>query len=89
MFCCFFVLQLHLANDNAARVRVCALHTLNACLSMVKEVPRSDANVFPEYVLPLIAGLATDSSVVVRVAYAQNICEFKSNFQRLLNGFVN
>lgn len=68
-----------MANDQSARVRVFALHTLTACLEMVKDVPRSDANVFPEYVLPLIAPLASDASVVVRVAYAQNIC--KRNIQ--------
>lgn len=70
-----FSFQLHLANDQVPRVRVCALHTLTACLCLVKDLPRSDANVFPEYVLPMIAPLATDSAVVVRVAYAQNICE--------------
>lgn len=62
-----------MANDSAQRVRVNALHTLTTCLCLVKELPRSDANVFPEYVLPSIAPLATDSSVMVRVAYAKNI----------------
>lgn len=68
-----FVFQLHLANDPAARVRVCALDTLTSCLCLVKDLPRNDANIFPEYVLPSIAPLATDSSVVVRIAYARNV----------------
>lgn len=56
-----------------ARVRVNSLNTLTACLRMVNELPRSDANVFPEYVLPSIASMANDQAVVVRVAYAKNI----------------
>lgn len=71
------IFQLHLTNDAAQRVRVNALHTLTICLCLVKELPRSDANVFPEYVLPSIAPLATDISVMVRVAYARNIGLFK------------
>lgn len=73
MFIGFIRFQLHLAQDPAARVRVCALDTLTACLCLVKDLPKSDANIFPEYVLPSIASLATDSAVVVRIAYARNI----------------
>lgn len=65
--------QLHLCNDPAARVRVSALDTLTMCLRLVKDPPRNDANIFPEYVLPSIAPLAIDSSVVVRIAYARNV----------------
>lgn len=36
-------------------------------------LPRSDANVFPEYVLPAISSLAGDQATIVRIAYAQNI----------------
>lgn len=61
-----------MTNDPSPRVRVCALDTLTSCLCLVKDLPRNDANIFPEYVLPSIAPLATDSSVVVRIAYARN-----------------
>ncbi|XP_053678461.1 phosphoinositide 3-kinase regulatory subunit 4 [Anopheles nili] len=64
---------LHLAQDPAPRVRVRALNTLTRCLRMVRKLPRSDANVFPEYILPSIAPLATDSSTIVRMTYARNI----------------
>uniref|UniRef100_A0A182JVS5 non-specific serine/threonine protein kinase n=1 Tax=Anopheles christyi TaxID=43041 RepID=A0A182JVS5_9DIPT len=64
---------LHLAQDAAPRVRVCSLNTLTRCLRMVRQLPRSDANVFPEYILPAIASLATDSSTFVRMTYARNI----------------
>ncbi|XP_065073829.1 phosphoinositide 3-kinase regulatory subunit 4 [Ochlerotatus camptorhynchus] len=64
---------LHLAQDTTPRVRVSALDTLTLCLGLVKNLSRSDANVFPDYILPAIAPLATDSSTMVRVAYAKNI----------------
>lgn len=77
----FFFLQLHLALDPAARVRVSALDTLTACLDLIKDLPRSDANIFPEYILPSIATLATDSAVVVRIAYARNIGKLQKRTQ--------
>ncbi|XP_052870427.1 phosphoinositide 3-kinase regulatory subunit 4-like [Anopheles cruzii] len=64
---------LNLAQDAEPRVRVSALNTLTACLQLVRHLPRSDANVFPEYILPAIAPLATDSSTYVRMTYAKNI----------------
>lgn len=69
--------QLHLCNDPAARVRVSALDTLTMCIRLVKDLPRNDANIFPEYVLPSIAPLAVDNSVVVRIAYARNVGKLK------------
>ncbi|XP_064549625.1 phosphoinositide 3-kinase regulatory subunit 4 isoform X1 [Drosophila montana] len=65
---------LNLAQKSTAKVQVQAIETLTACLSMVKDIPRSDANVFPEYILPYITDLASESSaVIVRVAFARNI----------------
>lgn len=40
---------------------------------MVTRIPRSDANVFPEYIFSELAPLATDPSTCVRAAYAKNI----------------
>lgn len=52
-----------------------AIDTLTNCLGMVKDIPLSDANVFPEYILPSITKLADceHSAVIVRVAFARNI----------------
>lgn len=61
---------LHLAGDTVPRVRAQALRTLNTCLALVHSLPRNDANVFPEYILPGIAHLAQDDATVVRLAYA-------------------
>lgn len=66
--------QLFLAQKSNAKVQVQAIETLTACLSMVKDIPRSDANVFPEYILPYITDLTSEpSAVIVRVAFARNI----------------
>ncbi|XP_017771764.1 PREDICTED: phosphoinositide 3-kinase regulatory subunit 4 [Nicrophorus vespilloides] len=59
--------------DVNSRVKVAAINTVTNCLKMVKKVPRSDANVFPEYVLPGLAPLASDRCSYVRAAYAKNI----------------
>lgn len=64
---------LHLTNDLYPKIRVKALNTLTNCLSFIKTLPRTDVNIFPEYILPSIAHLFDDSAVVVRVAYAKNI----------------
>jgi phosphoinositide-3-kinase, regulatory subunit 4 len=75
---------LHLTQDISANVRVAALDTLTSCLCLVKTLPRSDANIFPEYVLPSIASLACDPSTNVRVAYAQNIAKLAETAVRYL-----
>lgn len=49
------------------------------CIRLVKDLPRNDANIFPEYVLPSIAPLAMDNSVVVRIAYARNVGKLNMN----------
>lgn len=62
-----------LAHDQNARVKVSAINIMTRCLDLVKVIPRPDANVFPEYVLPGLAPLAVDPNTSVRAAYAQNI----------------
>lgn len=54
------------------------------CIRLVKDLPRNDANIFPEYVLPSIAPLAMDNSVVVRIAYARNVGKLNMNSPLLL-----
>ncbi|XP_036323773.1 phosphoinositide 3-kinase regulatory subunit 4 [Rhagoletis pomonella] len=67
---------LYLAQNSSAKVQVEAIETLTACLSMVRHIPLSDANVFPEYILPSIAKLSGEpSAVIVRVAFARNIAK--------------
>lgn len=64
---------LSLANDSNARVKIAAINIVTDCLELVKKVPRSDANIFPEYILTGLAPLAKDENTSVRVAYASKI----------------
>ena len=61
--------------DNFPAVRIAALKTLTSCIREVKHVPSSDANVFPEYILPSIVPLCHDKNEMVRSALARHIAE--------------
>lgn len=61
---------LHFCGDGVPRVRAQAVRTLARVLALVKEVPRNDVNIYPEYILPGIAHLAQDEATIVRMAYA-------------------
>ncbi|XP_033341541.2 vacuolar protein sorting 15 [Megalopta genalis] len=63
----------HLVHDPAPRVRVSAIHILTKCLHLVKSIPPTDVNIFPEYILPGLAHITQDEAVIVRAAYAENI----------------
>lgn len=45
---------MHMMSDGNSRVRSGALKLLAASLFPVRRLPRSDANVFSEYILPII-----------------------------------
>ena len=65
--------MLFLVNDSLPHGRAQALRILSHGLQLVHSVPRSDANIFPEYVLPSLSWLTQDQEVIVRIAYAKNI----------------
>ncbi|XP_068178962.1 phosphoinositide 3-kinase regulatory subunit 4 [Antennarius striatus] len=75
---------LHFCSDPAPRVRAQAVRTLARVLALVKEVPRNDVNIYPEYVLPGIAHLAQDDATIVRLAYAENIAHLAESALRFL-----
>ncbi|XP_067857085.1 phosphoinositide 3-kinase regulatory subunit 4 isoform X3 [Heptranchias perlo] len=75
---------LHFANDPIPRVRAEAVRTLTKVLALVKEVPRNDVNIYPEYILPGIAHLAQDEATLVRLAYAENIALLAETALRFL-----
>ncbi|XP_048405605.1 phosphoinositide 3-kinase regulatory subunit 4 isoform X2 [Stegostoma tigrinum] len=75
---------LHFANDLIPRVRAEAVRTLTKVLALVKEVPRNDVNIYPEYILPGIAHLAQDEATLVRLAYAENIALLAETALRFL-----
>ena len=61
--------MLFLVNDSIPQVIAQALKILSHCLQLVRNMSRSDANVFPEYVLPSLSLLTQDQEI----AYAKNI----------------
>ncbi|CAG2058256.1 unnamed protein product, partial [Timema podura] len=74
----------YLVHDPFPRVRVRAIQTLTKCLALVKNVPCSDANIFPEYVLPSLAPVVNDEVIIVRAAYAENIAQLAETALRFL-----
>ncbi|CAH1134866.1 unnamed protein product [Ceutorhynchus assimilis] len=75
----------YLAHDYNSRVKICAINTITKCLNLVQRLPRSDSNIFPEYILPELAQLATDTNACVRAAYARNI----SSLAEISLGFLD
>lgn len=75
---------LHFSNDSVPRVKAEAVRTLTKVLALVKEVPRNDINIYPEYILPGIAHLAQDEATIVRLAYAENIALLAETALRFL-----
>ncbi|KAG5888474.1 hypothetical protein JTB14_022104 [Gonioctena quinquepunctata] len=80
---------MYLAHDNSTRVKISAINTITKCLDLVSKIPRSDANIFPEYILPELAPLATDPNTCVRAAYAKNIATLAEIALRYLEQIQN
>lgn len=77
--------MLYLINDKYPRVRAAAVETLTACLTPIDTLPRSDANVFPEYILPNLMHVTLDTAVIVRMALAENIALLAETALRFLD----
>ncbi|CAH0696333.1 unnamed protein product [Spodoptera exigua] len=80
---------IQLSHDNIPRVRARAVWTCARALAAVRGLPQSDCNVFPEYILPELAPRATDPSVPVRIAYANNIARLAETAVRFLDQTQN
>jgi phosphoinositide-3-kinase regulatory subunit 4 len=76
---------IYLVHDPVPHVRVRAIHIVTSCLELVKSVPCSDANIFPEYVLPGLVAVTRDEAVVVRAAFAGNIARLAKTAMRYLD----
>ncbi|EDV23910.1 uncharacterized protein TRIADDRAFT_57612 [Trichoplax adhaerens] len=79
---CIRDLQVELLTDSQPRAKAAAIRTLTKCLSNVKYVPKSDVNIFLEYILHSLA--TNDKDVFVRVAYAENIAKLAETALRFL-----
>lgn len=76
--------MLSFASDQFPRVRVELLRVITHCLKDIKFVPRSDANIFPEYIFPSLTHLTQDPSPMVRAAYGENIAQLAETGLRVL-----
>ncbi|EDO39636.1 predicted protein [Nematostella vectensis] len=76
--------MLFLVNDPLPQVRAQGLKTLTQCLHLVRNIPRSDANIFPEYILPSLSWLTQDAEVIVRIAYAESIASLAETALKFL-----
>ncbi|KAJ3162439.1 Serine/threonine-protein kinase [Geranomyces michiganensis] len=62
-----------LVDDANSAVRSNAVKTVTQVLGMVESITAANGNIFPEYILPGLAGCATDADAFVRATYAQCI----------------
>ncbi|KAL9181694.1 hypothetical protein ACHAXT_012037 [Thalassiosira profunda] len=74
-----------LLQDPESIVRASGISVLASVLSLVTTFPPSDAMLFPRYVFKKVAHLITDSSLIVRVAFAQNIASLAESALRFLD----
>ncbi|XP_063965336.1 phosphoinositide 3-kinase regulatory subunit 4-like [Lytechinus pictus] len=75
---------LHFVRDPFPRVRAEAIRTITQTLILVKSVPRGDANIFPDYILPNLSNIAQDPIDMVRMVYAENIAVLAETALRFL-----
>ncbi|KAL0811870.1 hypothetical protein ABMA28_009292 [Loxostege sticticalis] len=80
---------IHLSHDSVSRVRAAAVCTAARCVALVRNLPKADCNVFPEYILPELAPRATDPAVPVRIAYANSIAKLAETAVRFLDQTQN
>ena len=71
--------------DSEAIIRALAITILTSVLSLVRTFPPSDAQLFPRYVFKKVAHLITDTSLIVRVAFARNIATLSETSLRFLD----
>jgi len=76
---------LHMLDDERPVVRAAALRALNAILQSCDALLPSDAKIFPKYICPALAGVATDTVEIVRVAFAECLAGFAESARRFID----
>jgi len=74
-----------LLQDPEPIMRASGISVLTSVLAMVTTFPPSDAMIFPRYVFKKVAHLITDASLIVRVAFAENIALLAETALRFLD----
>lgn len=75
---------LEILDDSSAAVRALALRTLTYLLSLVESFPLSDANIFPQYILPMMGSFPSDPDEMVRIAFAGCLPQLAETSRRFL-----
>ena len=82
---------LAMAKDSCPRVRAESINVLTATMAFVQEVPASDANVFTDYILPVLNKIASghgssvDKSVLVKLSIGSNLAPLSDVASRILS----
>jgi len=74
-----------LVHDQDALVRARVIATLTRTLSVIERFSPFDSQVFPQYIFKRIAHLMSDSSLVVRVAFAKHLAVIAETAHRFLD----
>eukprot|EP00903_Cladosiphon_okamuranus_P008555 g8210.t1 len=70
--------------DSVPVVRATAVRSLRALLGMVTSFPPSDSNIFLLYIFPALQRLPSDSSDLVRIAFAESLASLAETSRRFL-----
>ncbi|RWS10687.1 hypothetical protein B4U79_02231 [Dinothrombium tinctorium] len=71
-------------NDKSSTVRSETIESLTYALSCVKEIPPSNNNVFPDFILPSLCQIVNDKSVLVRISLASHLSTLAQTSLRFL-----
>ena len=64
--------------DPIAMIRAAAVEVLSDVLTMLEDLPTSDAKIFQEYIFPGLSMLPGDVEEIVRISYARNLLKLSS-----------
>ncbi len=71
--------------DRFALIRAAAIRGVTQVLRTVESLPLSDANLFPEYILPSLQHFVTDRAECVRLAFVDSLGPLATTSLRFLN----
>ncbi|KAH9515561.1 phosphoinositide-3-kinase, regulatory subunit 4 [Bulinus truncatus] len=77
--------MLYFAQDPLPEVRAETIRTVTACIRNLKSVPRNDANVFQDYIIPALSPLLSDEVLQVRLTFSENIAELADTAVKYLD----
>ncbi|XP_012944552.1 phosphoinositide 3-kinase regulatory subunit 4 [Aplysia californica] len=76
---------LNFAQDPLPEVRAATIRTVTSCVKNLKSVPRNDANVFQDYIIPALSPLLSDDVLQVRLTFAENIAQLADTAVKYLD----